>query len=683
MNNIFKRKQKPRSTRQAKKNSNNISGRLKLLLGLSFVLVVVLGVKAYQLQITDHEEFLAQISENAQKTSATQAQRGDIYDQSGKLLVSNSASQAIVYEKPANVTEKSLYKIANAVGDRISIDTSKLSDANYATYYINSTKRAAQVAKDSGTEAAPGTDAYVADLKKYVMKHKDEYKLSDSQINKAMIFQKMANAYSLSTVYLKDSDVTQDEIAAIGENQDTMPGVTVGLSYKRSYPEGDAVKNLVGTVGSIPDDEVNSLLKQGYSRDDQVGVSFIEKQYESVLKGTKKQKTVTTDSNGNETEKTTVAGQKGDSLVLTINTKFQEDVRNVIKNHMPGGQTQGGYAVIMNPKTGAIYAMVGVDRDTSTGTLTSNDSATINKSMIIGSAVKPALVATGMMNGVISPSNSTITDQPIQIAGSPVKASWFNKTGGANTALTGSTALEVSSNSYVMQVMLKMGGLNYYSGMDLSGLKSNIFEIMRSGFAEFGLGVKTGIDMPGEVAGIKGDTSGTNIGFALDESFGQYDTYTPMQMAQYASTVANGGYRVQPHVVDSIVSINNGQRKTVKTIEPTVLGKVNWSDSERQVIWDGMNLVVNGTSPYVTGNLLKSLSPGVYAKSGTGETVTNGYSTYNYSMISFLPSGNVAMGIVYPGTPTTLSSSPAISATKDLWTTFWADVEDSGSATNH
>ncbi|CAM5249350.1 serine-type D-Ala-D-Ala carboxypeptidase OS=Lysinibacillus sphaericus OX=1421 GN=LS41612_08495 PE=3 SV=1 [Lysinibacillus sphaericus] len=80
-------------------------------------------------------------------------------------------------------------------------------------------------------------------------------------------------------------------------------------------------------------------------------------------------------------------------------------------------------------------------------------------------------------------------------------------------------------------------------------LNDQTFPKMRNSYAQFGLGVKTGIDLPNEFSGVEGLIMG---GKTLDLAIGQYDTYTPLQLAQYISTIANGGYRVQPHVVKEV-----------------------------------------------------------------------------------------------------------------------------------
>ena len=672
--------------RKTRKGSmSRIPVRLNVLMGIVILMLVALEWRLVDLQITDSAKYKTEVTSAESSIEKTNVQRGLIYDSTGKVLVTNKGSQAITYTKPRTITDKQMYKVANQVGKYVTIDTSseELSAANFAKYYIQSPKHAKAVAKASGTDAAPGTDPYVDALTNYIEKHQDKFTLTDAQKNRALIFQKMSNAYSLSTVYLKEDNVKQSEIANIGERQSKMPGVRVGIYYTRDYPEGEGIKSLVGGTSTsksgLPSDSVNELLTKGYSRDDIVGTSYLEKQYEDTLKGSKGRVKVTSGNNDKTNEETLYSGQAGGNLNLTINNKFQNDVEQVLKDKIPGGNTTGAYAVVLNPKTGGVYASAGVNRDSSTGSVTSDALSTVNQANVVGSVVKPATITTGFMNNVITPQNSTLTDQPIKVAGTSPKTSWWNQNGSGNMPLTADQALMMSSNTYVMQVMLKLGGLNYSDGMSLSSLPTNVFQTMRDGFSRFGLGVKTGIDLPGEITGIRGETSRSDIGKALDESFGQYDTYTTMQLAQYVATIANGGYRIRPHIVQSITTRDRDKNKITTTVPSEVMGTVNWTSAQRQMIWDGMNDVVHSSSKYATGTGLKDIKPGVSAKTGTAETFTNGQSTLTSSLISFVPNSDVALAIVVPGVNQE-DENVNQKIAKDIYKAYWKDVQDSGSA---
>jgi cell division protein FtsI/penicillin-binding protein 2 len=295
-----------------------------------------------------------------------------IYDSTGKVLVGNEAHQAITYTKSESATATEIYKTANTLGKYLTVSTSKLTTRNKQDYFLaseaNVKKVLAQIPGSSKLSDSAKADKELA----YLDKHPSFYKLSASQKNKAMIYAEMSGAYSLSTIYLKESGVTSAEVAQVGEHLNEMSGVKVGTSWSRNYPQGKSIQSLTGTVSTqktgLPSDKVNTLLAEGYSRNDSVGQSYLEEEYQSTLAGSKSQTEVSSGSGSSQITKavTKYAGKKGDNLVLTINAKFQNKVQKILKSTYKSsgviGNSTGAYAVVMNPNTGAIYAMAGVDR---------------------------------------------------------------------------------------------------------------------------------------------------------------------------------------------------------------------------------------------------------------------------------------------------------------------------------
>ncbi len=155
------------------------------------------------------------------------------------------------------------------------------------------------IKKIPGASKLSDSDQYTKVID-YLGKHPSEYKLSDAQKNKAMIYASMSGAYSLSTTYIKETGVTSKEIAEVGEHLNEMTGVKVGTSWSRNYPSGSAIQSLTGSVSNqktgLPSDEVNMLLSEGYSRNDSVGQSYLEKEYQSTLAGSKSQTEVSSSS---------------------------------------------------------------------------------------------------------------------------------------------------------------------------------------------------------------------------------------------------------------------------------------------------------------------------------------------------------------------------------------------------
>lgn len=661
-------------------NKSHIPFRLNFLFFIVFLLFAALIAQLAYLQVDYGGKFASTVNSANNTTATANVQRGSIYDSKGRVLVGNKSHQAIQYTKGLSVASSKMYSVATKLSDYMTISTSTLTDRNMADYYLASASNLKAVAKKVKTST--DSDVLYAREVAYTEKHLIS-DFTDQQKVAAAIYYKMSSAYSLSTVNLKSTGVTSTELAEIGEHQSEMPGVKVGTAWTRSYPNGTSMSSVLGTVttekAGLPSDYIKTYLAEGYSRNDSVGSSQIEKQYENVLKGTKSQTEVKTQDGVIKKEVKKYGGQKGDNVDLTINSKFQAKVQSIMRSVVNSNASSnpympGAYAVVMNPNTGAVYALAGVSRNISTGKITENALGTINQTFVMGSVVKGATVMGALQDGVITPTNSTLTDQPIKLAGTASKTSWFNKTGSANLSLNASTAMEVSSNSYMMQLAMKEGNFNYASGKALT-MSTSVFSKLRGYFNEFGLGVKTGIDLPGEASGYQGSSTQTDIGKALDLSFGNYDSYTTLQVAQYMSTMANGGRRIAPHVVSAITGTNaDGSQGKVKTnVTSRVLNTVSVPSSYWDVVHTGYWDVVHGTSSYKTGSELASLTPSVAAKSGTAQTYHGSTETETMSLAMYGPYKNpkVVIAIAFPGMSTTASSTANYTAGKEIYNAFW------------
>ncbi|WP_143462060.1 peptidoglycan D,D-transpeptidase FtsI family protein [Levilactobacillus enshiensis] len=674
------------SNRNQRSSGGPTKSEIPFRLNFLFIIVALLfaaliGQLAY-LQVMYGTQFKAEVNSTDTTIETTNVQRGMVYDSTGKVLVGNKAHQAISYTKGVNVLSTSMYDIANKLGRYLTVSTSSLTPRQAIDYYLTDQKRLKAVeGKLSGTKGMSTTQLYNKALS--YLQNDSSFKLTKTQQNAAAIFAKMSGAYALSTTYIKDSGVSSTEIAQIGEHLSEMPGVQVGTSWSRDYPNGSSIRSIIGTVSSektgLPSDRVNELLAQGYSRNDSVGQSYLEQEYESVLRGTKAEKQVEVAGNNTVTKEVKkYGGQKGDNLQLTINSKFQSQLQSLVHSAESGagGYSTGTYAIVMNPNTGGVIGMAGVDRDPSTGKITTNALGAMNSDIVMGSVVKGAMVSGALMDGVITPSNNTLTDKVINVGGVK-KSSWFNHSGSANIAVNASTALEVSSNSYMMQLAMKEAKFNYVPGSALT-MDTGIFAKERGYFNQFGLGVSTGIDLPGESTGLKGSSSFAHIGNALDLSFGNYDAYTVLQVGQYMSTIANGGTRIAPHVVDSIRgTTSTGELGAVKsTVTPKVLNRIGMTTAEKQLVTEGLYDVVHGSNTYKTGGSLSSISPGISAKTGTAQTYYKGHETVTLSLASYAPEKNpqVVVALAMPNLGVNAEDNN-MQLAKKIYAAYWKTVQ--------
>lgn len=652
--------------------------RLYILLGISFLLTLALVLQLGYLTLVKGGAFTAEVNKADETVEKGSVPRGLIYDSTGKVIAGNKSQEAITFTRSTGLSTHDIYLTANKLSKYLTIDTDKLSKRTVLDYWLQNPENKAKADQYVNKEIKGKKGVDNADVQQLLLKYaKNQHiELSDKEKNAAMIFQKMVGAYQLSTTYIKEKDVSEKELAEIGERLSDLPGVKIGTSWSRDYPEGDEFKALVGSVTTesqgLPENQLHTLLAQGYSHNESVGNSSLEKEYESVLRGSASQTVVKGYDGQNKTIK--FAGQAGDNLNLTINAKFQKDVQDLIEKNMPGGHTTGMYATVINPYNGQIYAMAGASRNNKNGKVTPNPLGNINTSIVMGSAVKPATLAMAMQHKIITPTNNVITDEKIQLVGTPPIFSYWNKSG-APQAINAETALEVSSNTYMVKLAMILGGQKYSNGMALN-LNNNIFEILRNGFAQFGLGYKTGIDIPGESSGFKGPTGRKNMGKALYESFGQYDGYTVLQMARYVSAIANGGYLIKPEIVKSISSTSkNGERQNVVwSAQPDVQGRIDLTKAQWNVITKGMYLVANGSHRNNTGGpALHKLTPKVNAKTGTAETFTDGAQTFTQSLILYVPNKPVAIALAIPGMDEYLNGLNTKMGA-EIMDLFWKDV---------
>ncbi|MQS76509.1 penicillin-binding protein 2 [Lactobacillus halodurans] len=688
---------KKRTGSQAK---STIPFRLNLLFFIVFVLFAMLVGQLAYLQIVYGGKFQAEVDRTDKTVMTGSVPRGMIYDSKGRLLVGNSTENAISYTKSGSVSSSDIYTIVNRLTKYMSVEVDDLSSRDKADYILSAPGKSEKVTKqmpksqrvNSDGDALSSSKLYNNEVK-YI--EKQGIHLNKKDLQRATLFKKMSAAYSLSTVFLKDKDLTSREIAQVSEHLTELPGVSIGTNWNREYPQGKSIASIIGGVSTeqqgIPDSELNTMLAAGYSRNDRVGTSYLEKSYESILAGTKSQREVQVGSNNQiKKSKLVYGGQKGGNLNLTIDSKFQKKVQADLKEQYDAaksaGITQysdGAYVVAMNPKTGAILAMAGIHNNPKTGKTSEDALGVINRTFVMGSAVKGATVLGALMDGVITPSNNTIADEPVYLPGTAVKKSVYPI--GTFSSLTAEQALQFSSNEYMMALAMKEGHAKYVPKESLT-LDSDIFSKMRGYFNQFGLGVKTGIDISGETTGIEGSTRNSSgqlkTGSALDLSYGNYDAYTLIEMAQYISTIANGGYRLRPYIVQSIQKTkDNGKKGALTSVtKPSVLNKVGFTQDELNVVRKGMYAAVHGSGYWTTATKLADISPSVAAKTGTAQSFyydpdnpsSDPPETITTSLVSFGPykNPNIAMAIVFPNLTSETGSYPNLLA-KQIYTDYF------------
>lgn len=646
---------------------------MNILFFTIFVLFSILILRLGYMQIVKGEVYVRELKKAEEITVNTNVPRGRIYDRSGRVLVDNKPKNAITYTKFPTTMTKEMLDTAEKLSKLIKMDTSKIALLDKQNYWILLHKKEAYKKVFKKEEDAINNNGKLTSSEK--QSKLDELvreRISDAELNSLSkkdlqilaIFSKMVAGYNLTPQIIKSDNVTRKEFAVVSEHLHELPNVNTTTDWERVKKSDLSILGSTTTpIEGIPKDKLDYYLARNYSRNDRVGKSYIEEEYEELLQGKKAVIKSKTNSTGQVVDTTTVFdGTPGNDLVLTIDSELQLELEGIVESQLLASKSKWGsslldraFLVMMNPNTGEVLSMVGkkLDRDNN-GKVTVNDFSigTFTSAYEVGSVVKPATLLTGYSLGAITP-NQILLDTPINIAGT-IKKSIFNPSGAMY--LNDLTALERSSNVYMFQTAFRIAGVNYVPGAALS-IDSNNFTKVRNSFAQFGLGVETGIDLPGETTGVKGQE--TISGKFLDLVIGQYDTFTPLQLAQYVSTIANGGKRIQPHVLKEVRKPSEDGKKLgsiIDEVSPKVLNTINNSKTEIDHVKKGMHNVYYGNQGSAAFNF-KNTKFDAAGKTGTAEVVyygpeksAYGTKTLTITHIGFAPYNNpeIAYAVVIP-----------------------------------
>ncbi|HEM4415273.1 TPA: penicillin-binding protein 2 [Streptococcus suis] len=662
---------KKRKNKPLEHDGNFISLRLNILFSIVIFLFLVLILRLADMQIINHDFYSNKLSTASQKIISNGSIRGQIYDAQGKPLVENEIQQVVSFTRSNKMSAQEMKEVANKLLQWVNVSNVTITQRDKADYYLADEEVYRQV-----VEALPEDKKYDSDGN-YLSESTIYSNAVDSipaealqyseQDSKAIeLFKQMNGATYFSTVNLVTDTLTAEQVAHIVANESQLPGISTTNNWQRTILP-TSLSSIIGTVTSeqagLPAEDAEYYLSKGYSSNDRVGTAYLEKQYEEVLQGQREKKQINLDRNGNvESIETIQEGQQGNNIKLTIDLAFQDGVNAILKKYFESElatgsalYSEGVYAVALEPSTGAVLAMSGYSHEKGAGSITEDALGTITSVFTPGSIVKGATISSGWENGVIS-GNQVQLDEPIYFAGSAPITSWYGAYGSFNIDAT--EALEYSSNVYMVKIALGLLGQTYSANMYLNDgdTLTNAMTKLRSTFAEYGLGASTGIDLPLESTGfLPEEYSTANF---ITNAFGQFDNYTPMQMAQYAATIANNGTRVAPHLVEGIYgnSAEGGLGELIEKKTSTELNKVAISEQELAILQQGFYQVANGSGSFNTGRQISyGAAVSISAKTSTAETFVTDASgqvldAVNTNIVAYAPSDNpkIAVAVVLP-----------------------------------
>ncbi|HFR3750704.1 TPA: penicillin-binding protein PBP2B [Streptococcus suis] len=661
---------KKRKNKSLEHDGNFISLRLNILFSIVIFLFLVLILRLADMQIVNQDFYSNKLSTASQKIISNGSIRGQIYDAQGKPLVENEIQQVVSFTRSNKMSAQEMKEVANKLLQWVTVSDVNITRRDKADYYLADTEVYQQVVENLPKDKRYDSDGNYLEESTIYSNAVDSLtdfllQYSDEESKAIELFKQMNGATYFSTVNLVTDALSAEQVAYIVANEDQLPGISTTNNWDRSILP-TSLSSIIGTVTSeqagLPAEDAEYYLSKGYSSNDRVGTAYLEKQYEEVLQGQREKKEINLDRNGNvESIETIQEGQQGNNIKLTIDLAFQDGVNAILKKYFESElstgsalYSEGVYAVALEPSTGAVLAMSGYSHEKGTTTITEDALGTITSVFTPGSIVKGATISSGWENGIIS-GNQVLLDEPIYFAGSAPITSWWAY-GSFNIDAT--EALEYSSNVYMVKIALGLLGQTYSANMYLNDgdTLTNAMTKLRSTFAEYGLGAPTGIDLPLESTGFLPEEYST-ANFIMN-AFGQFDNYTPMQMAQYVATVANNGKRISPHLVEGIYGNNpqGGLGDLIETVSGKEMNQVNISADEMALLRQGFYQLVNGGGRFNTGSAIgRGAAVTISAKTGTAETYTTTPSgevvtTENTNVVAYAPSDNpqIAVAVVLP-----------------------------------
>ena len=625
------------------KNWKNINNKIGIFKIVTMVTMFLLLAKLALVGVYNNSEFSELAKYQTTIETASELPRGEIYDTNNKLLVGSINNKALYYIESDIMTMVQKMELSQRISQIIEIENQELNQIELADLILSEKEYKKQI------ESSLTKEENVAALK---MKD-DEYgnflrtKVSDEIKNDYItkygheavyIRTKILGATNKTPVEIKKI-LTIDETYALESAFGTIGGFYVTDDWVRTYPYGETMRSFLGKSGPIPAEQEGLYESKGYKSNEDVGISYLEKELESVLHSKAEEVEFNFDGNGNIVNtKIVKPGVAGSDVVLTIDIDIQQKVDEEIKKYLAGNSyvfNTSAYATIQDPNTGNIIAMSGINE--LNGEYYDNAIGNFTESYIMGSILKAAILLTAYENGTRN-WGDVIVDEQMIMPGTPIKSSYKNF-----GAINEMQAIAWSSNVYFYKTILNLAGQQYVKDGYLN-IESKYFDLVRKSFQQFGLGTSTGINMQNESVGFTG--SGINPGFYMDLANGQYDTYTTLQTSQYVNTIANGGTRYKTEYIKSINKPNeaNNVGPVQEEKKSTVLNKLTMKQEDIIHVQDAMRGCDTLAGPAACKGMgFEKTGTSMAGKSGTAESFyydeksETVYNTFGSSMIGFFP----------------------------------------------
>lgn len=648
------------------KGKPNIRLRFNSLTTIIYIFGIILLLQLFNLQIIHGEEYREQSNTRLTRESTAVAARGSILDRNGNPIVENSMgfSLELYKSKVDNQTLNTtilnivdvLEKNEDSYKDSFPI---KINEEEQYYFDFDTDEKAINWKKKMKLDEKLNAQQCIQQLKeKYEIQFDNIY-----QIRKvlAVRYQILQDGYSTTKSIVISNNISRKSALEFNERSENFPGVSVVVEPIRQYTSGSLASHVVGTIGKI------SEVKDGYNANDYIGKTGIEYLFEKYLKGQDGTKQIDMSVDGTNTEEyVTQDAVEGSDVVLTIDANLQKVTEQALANNIQkinsGGfgkkyATNSGAAIVMNVKTGEVLSMASYPdfnpQDFVGGISSENwekynteDTPQVNKTMQTayapGSIFKMVTAIAGLESGAIT-TKETINDTGVYPKYTNPKCWIYTDYHKGHGRLNVSGAIQHSCNYFFYETADRMG-----------------IDTLAKYAKYFGLGTKTGIELPNETSGtLASKETKQNLyneqwyaGETLSAAIGQsYNSFSLVQIAKYISMLANGGNKIQPTIVEKIIN-SDGTEVSREEIQNYIKEKAGIADENQEdisisqdnlrAILEGMESVTDdqGGTAY---SIFKNFAISVGGKTGSAETSTG---KVNAWFVGFAPYDDPQIAVV-------------------------------------
>lgn len=648
--------------------------RIILLSCIMGIIGIIFIIQLFNLQVVNGEEYRIEAQQRSVRKRQVSAPRGEILDRYGEILATNREGfNIMLYRTKLEDSERNemLLKMVQVLNkwetpyrDTFPIITNPLQ------FDLGDDASITKWKKRNNFE---GNENVEEIFNKYIKKYEvdEKYNLEEKRIIVAMRYELEMSGYSSYTAYEVATDVGKEVISEITERSEEFPGVSIEIQPIRTYPNKNLASHILGYIGKISQEKYAELKDNGYSMNDNIGKDGIENVMERYLKGKNASQKLEIDELG----RYVVTGSNSDIIAgaqvyLTIDSKLQEVTEKALKENIEkiasgayaegSEQAKAGAVVAIDVNTGEILAMASYpDYDPNVFVkgvsnaewkeLNNESKPMFNRNILglysPGSIFKMVVAAAALETGIIN-ENTIIKDEGVYMKyTNPQPKCWIWTPSSRRTHgdINVADAIKYSCNYFFYQVSEELGieKIEEYSKL-------------------FGLGEKTGIELPGEKKGIVAGKTYAEAankkwlpGHTLSAAIGQSDnTFTPIQIARYIAILSNGGNRIKPHIVKNVINSDGTQvsEEELKQYFEENLGlttddeypdNINLSETTLEEIFKGMESVT-GDSEGTAYSTFKDFPIKVAGKTGT---VQVGNKDDNAWFLGFAPYDNPEIAI--------------------------------------